>query len=77
MIKSLYRKAGLPLDRAVATLSQTARISANPIAVDYLKAHYTPTAKQAVPILTVQAIEDGQTSPSLQRGHFDAVRGKD
>jgi pimeloyl-ACP methyl ester carboxylesterase len=76
-VEALYRKAGLSLDRDLATLAQTARITAKPAAVDYMKAHYTPTAKPTVPILAVQAIGDGQTSPSLQRGYFDAARGKD
>jgi hypothetical protein len=77
MVEALYRKAGLSLDRDMATLARTARISAKRNAVDYMMAHYTPNAKPAVPILAVQAIGDGQTSPSLQRGYFDAVRGKD
>jgi hypothetical protein len=67
----------LSLDRDLATLAQTARIGAKPVAVAYMMAHYTPTAKPSVPILAVQAIGDGQTSPSLQRGYFDAVEGKD
>jgi fermentation-respiration switch protein FrsA (DUF1100 family) len=77
MVEALYRQAGLSLDRDLATLAQTARIDAKPAAVDYMKAHYTPTAKPFVPILAVQAIGDGQTSPSLQRGYFDAAKGKD
>jgi fermentation-respiration switch protein FrsA (DUF1100 family) len=77
MVEALYRQAGLSLDRDLATLAQTARIDAKPAAVDYMKAHYTPMAKPFVPILAVQAIGDGQTSPSLQRGYFDAAKGKD
>ena len=77
MVEALYRKAGLSLDKDMATLRGTKRIKASPAAVDYMKAYYTPTARPVVPLLAVQAIGDGQTSPSLQRAYFDAMEGDD
>jgi pimeloyl-ACP methyl ester carboxylesterase len=77
LVNALYRKAGLSLDKDLATLSGADRIAARPAAVAYMKDHYTPTARPAVPLLAVQAIGDGQTSPSLQRAYFDAAKGKD
>ena len=77
MVQALYRKAGLSLDKDLATLAAAPRIAAKPQAVAYMKAHYTPNAKPSVPLLAVQAIGDGQTSPSLQSGYFDAAKGKD
>ena len=76
-VESLYRKAGLSLDADLAKLGKTKRISADSTAVDYMKDYYTPTAKPAVPLLAVQAVGDGQTSPSLQRAYFDAAQGSD
>jgi hypothetical protein len=35
--------------------------------------NYTPTARPTVPLLAVQRIGDGLTSPSLQRGYDEAV----
>ncbi len=77
MVEALYRKAGLSLDGDLTKLAGTARIAAKPAAVAYMMAHYTPTAKPTVPILAVQAIGDGQTSPSLQSAYFDAAKSKD
>lgn len=75
-VEALYRQAGLSLDADLAKLAATARISADPAAVGYMMAHYTPTALPTVPIMAVQAIGDGQTSPSLQQGYFDAAKVK-
>ena len=46
---------------------------ASPAATAYMMAHYTPNGRPAVPLLSVQAIGDGMTSPSLQRGYLDAA----
>ena len=77
MVESLYRKAGLNLDAELARLNAGERIAAKPSAVDYMVRHYTPNAKPGVPLLAVQTIGDGLTSPSLQRGYVEAARGRD
>jgi pimeloyl-ACP methyl ester carboxylesterase len=71
LIEQLYAKAGLSLAADLATLAAAPRISANPQAVEYMRQHYTPTAKPKVPLLAVQAFGDGTTSPSLQRVYAD------
>ena len=73
LVDALYRKAGLDLDRELGRLNATPRIAAVPGAVSYMERNYTPSARPAIPLLAVQAIGDGATSPSLQRGYGDAA----
>lgn len=72
-VASLYQAAGLDLGRDLATLAAGPRVTARPGAVAYLMAHYTPTARPLVPILSVQNVGDGLTSPSLQRGYVETA----
>ena len=74
-VAALYREAGLNLDADLARLNAAPRIVAKPGAVRYMMQNYTPDARPSVPLLAVQAIGDGQTSPSLQRGYVEAARG--
>ncbi len=69
MIATVYRRAGLDLAADLARLNAAPRIAAAPAAVAYMRAHYTPTMRPRVPIVSVQAIGDGLTSPSLQRDY--------
>lgn len=73
LVARLYRTAGLDLGRDLATLAAGPRVAAAPDAVAYMMAHYTPTARPLVPILSVQNIGDGLTSPSLQRSYVEAA----
>ena len=75
MIEALYRDAGLRLDADLATLNAGKRIAADPRAVAYMRAHYTPNARPLVPLVAVQTIGDGMTAPALQRGYAEAARG--
>ncbi|RYE02316.1 MAG: alpha/beta hydrolase [Sphingomonadales bacterium] len=77
MVEALYRKAGLDLDAELARLNAGQRIAAKPEAVDYMVRNYTPNARPNVPLLAVQTIGDGLTSPSLQRGYAEAAKGRD
>jgi pimeloyl-ACP methyl ester carboxylesterase len=77
MVEALYLKAGLSLDADLAKLNGGARVAAKPNAVDYMLRHYTPNARPTVPLLAVQMIGDGLTSPSMQRGYAEAARGRD
>lgn len=72
-VEALYAKAGLDLKADLARLNAGGRVAAKPAAVNYMMAHYTPTAKPSVPLLSVQAMGDGATSPSLQRAYGDAA----
>ncbi|MEG3087061.1 alpha/beta hydrolase [Sphingomonas sp. PB4P5] len=76
LVEALYRKAGLDLDADLARLDRGERVAAKPAAVDYMIRHYTPNARPTVPLLAVQMIGDGLTSPSLQRGYGEAARGR-
>jgi hypothetical protein len=73
MVSALYRKAGLDLDADLARLNSGPRIAADAGAVRYMTAHYTPNARPTAPLLAVQMIGDGLTSPSLQRSYTDAA----
>lgn len=73
MVAALYREAGLDLDADLKRLQTTLRISAKPRAVRYMMQHYTPNARPTVPLVAVQAVGDGLTSPSLQRGYAEAA----
>ncbi len=73
MVEALYRKAGLSLDADLATLAAAPRIAAKTSAVDYMRRNYTPNGRPLVPVITLQAIGDGATSPSLQQAYIDAA----
>ncbi len=72
-IETLYRTAGLDLDADLARLAGAARIHADPAAVAWMKANFTPTGRIAAPVLTLHDTGDGLTSPSLERGYLEAV----
>lgn len=73
LVEALYARAGLTLDADLARLDAAPRIAANPQAVRYMTAHYTPNARPTVPLLAVQTTGDGLTSPSLQRFYTDSA----
>lgn len=73
-VEAQYRRAGLDLEADLARLNAGTRVAAKPQAVGYMMRHYTPNARPRVPLLAVQTIGDGLTSPSLQRGYADAAR---
>lgn len=72
-VEALYAKAGLDLKADLARLNAGVRVAAKPTAVNYMMAHYTPTARPFAPLLSVQAMGDGATSPSLQRAYGEAA----
>ena len=74
MVRALYAKAGLDIDADLARLHAGRRIAAEPAAVRYMTNHYTPNARPRAPLLAVQMIGDGVTSPSLQRAYVEAAR---
>lgn len=73
LVGVLYRKAGLSLADDLARLNAGPRIGRSEPAAGYMQSHYTPVAKPAVPLLAVQAVGDGATSPSMQRAYGEAV----
>lgn len=75
MVEALYRDAGLQLEADLAALNAGQRIAADPGAVAYMRANYTPNARPLVPLVAVQTIGDGMTAPALQRGYAEAAKG--
>lgn len=73
MVRAMYKKAGLDLDADLARLNAGKRIAADSQAVKWMTAYYTPNARPLVPLLAVQNIGDGVTSPSLQRAYVEAA----
>lgn len=73
MVRALYKAAGLNLDADLARLDAGKRIAADSTAVKWMTANYTPNARPRVPLLAVQNIGDGVTSPSLQRAYVEAA----
>jgi pimeloyl-ACP methyl ester carboxylesterase len=73
LIRRLYAKAGLDFAADLALLAHAPRISAQPGAVAYMAANYSPTGRPTVPLLAVQALNDPITSPSLQEGYAAAA----
>jgi hypothetical protein len=73
MVKALYARARLSLEADLAKLNGGAAIGAEPAAVDYMLRHYTPTARPTVPLVAIQAVGDGLTSPSLQGSYAKAA----
>jgi len=74
LVAALYAKAGLDLDADLQRLNAAPRIAAQPQAVQYMQQHYTPSGRLQSPLLAVQAIGDGLTSPSLQRAYVELAR---
>lgn len=73
LVEAMYAKADLALEDDLKALAQAPRIAAKPAAVRYMLAHYTPDALPKVPLVSLQAIGDGVTSPSLQRAYLEAA----
>jgi len=72
-VAALYRKAGLSLEADLSRLNAAPRIERSASAVAYMERNYTPNALPQVPLLAVQAMGDGLTSPSLVQAYAAAA----
>ncbi len=72
-VAALYRKAGLSLADDLTRLGSAPRIARSASAAAYMERNYTPNARPQVPLLAVQAVGDGMTSPSMQQAYADAA----
>jgi len=72
-VRALYREAGIDLDADLTVLNGGERIASDPAAVAYMTRNYTPNGKPLAPVMAVQMIGDGLTSPSLQQAYADAA----
>ncbi|HVY35438.1 MAG TPA: hypothetical protein VG960_13585 [Caulobacteraceae bacterium] len=62
MVRALYAKAGLDLRSDLDALAKAPRITADPAAVAYMAAHYSPSGDLRIPLLTMHTMGDGLTS---------------
>src|SRR5580658_7653511 len=58
-VRALYQQAGLDLDADLKTLNDTARISAEPAAVQYLENNIIFDGRIRIPVLTLHTTGDG------------------
>jgi putative CocE/NonD family hydrolase len=70
-VQARYREAGLDLEADLAALAAAPRIQADAAAVAYLRAHYVPTGRLRVPVLTLHEVGDGMTIASNARALED------
>jgi len=63
-VRRYYAAANLDLDADLKRLAAAPRIAADARAVAYMRAHYVPTGKLGVPVLSLQTIGDGLTVPA-------------
>lgn len=68
-VRALYRAAGLNLSRDLTRLNTTARISAKPSAVRYLKRNVIFDGKLSMPVLTMHTTGDGLVVPENEQAY--------
>jgi len=72
-VRALYAAAGLDLDKDLDTLNNAARISADPAALDYLKANIIYNGQLSMPVLTLHTTGDGLVVPENERAYSGVV----
>ncbi|MGA6958658.1 MAG: hypothetical protein WBY38_04575, partial [Candidatus Acidiferrales bacterium] len=70
---ALYQTAGLSLERDLDTLNETARIKANPSAVQYLEQNIIFNGQIDIPILTMHTKGDGLVVVENETAYKDVV----
>jgi pimeloyl-ACP methyl ester carboxylesterase len=73
LVERLYAAADLDLESDLDRLNDAPKIDAEPRAVDYMRANFTPSGRIGVPTLSLHTLGDGLTSPSLQRAFVENV----
>jgi pimeloyl-ACP methyl ester carboxylesterase len=74
LVRALYAKANLDLGADLAVLAQAPRIAADPAAVAYMAAHYSPSGDLRIPMLTLHTVGDGLTSPANEAAYAETTR---
>ncbi len=72
-VEAYYRNSGLSLARDLEAVNAAPRISAEPEAVGYMRAHYAPSGALQVPLLSYHTIGDGLTSAVLEGAYARMV----
>jgi pimeloyl-ACP methyl ester carboxylesterase len=75
-VRALYAQAGLDLDADLKMLNETARISADPQAANYLKENITYNGEIHIPVLTMHTTGDGLVVVENERAYRQVVREK-
>ncbi len=76
LVEALYAKANLDLGADLRRLNAAPRIASQPHAVDYMLKNYTPSGRLKAPVLALQTVGDGMTSPSLQPAYIDLATAR-
>ena len=72
-VQSLYRRAGIDLRQDLRTLNAAPRIAADPSAVAYMRAYYTPSGRLRIPMFSYHTIGDEMTANEQQGAYRDLV----
>lgn len=72
-VKALYAKAGKDLQQDLNALNSAPRIAADPGAVAYMRAHYVPSGRLQIPLLSYHTVADGMTSVEQQGAYRQRV----
>jgi len=72
-VRALYAQAGLDLDADLKMLNETARISADPQAANYLKENITYNGEIHIPVLTLHTTGDGLVVVQNESAYRDVV----
>ena len=75
-VQALYKKADLSLDADLQILSNTARIAADPQAVQYLSKNVIFNGDLGVPVLTVHTTGDDIATVELEQAYAFVVRAE-
>jgi pimeloyl-ACP methyl ester carboxylesterase len=72
-VQALYAKAHLDLQQDLNTLNAAPRIAADPGAIAYMRAHYVPSGRLRIPVLTYHTVGDGLTVVEQQGAYRQRV----
>lgn len=73
-VRALYEQAGLDLEADLKMLSETARISADPFATEYLEKNIIYNGEIHVPVLTLHTTGDGLVAVENESAYKQVVR---
>ena len=73
-VRALYQQAGLDLDADLKMLNETARISADPKATEYLEKNIVYNGEIHIPVLTLHTTGDGLVVVENESAYKQVVR---
>jgi pimeloyl-ACP methyl ester carboxylesterase len=72
-VQALYEQAGLDLDTDLEALNNASRITADPVALDYLSQNIIFNGQIQVPVLTLHTTDDDVVSVENEQAYADVV----